>query len=837
MKIENKANELAKRFFELPLIILNDYKKITKSSGYDHLLSQKDAIYSLSEKIKNDQERIVYEIGFRPARSSFLDTPAIADYKNHIIPYLTTFLCVLANKFGIDRLTSSFNFIENGKITTPIIHKLLCLMHHGPMDTLNIIDDVSEFELLLSQDNDYKSVLNLNITVESFLSMHGKYESVKAYSYNQDIIDCLGHFDDKLDISLLPLNSEISSKKVNKFDLVLCNPPGIIPAGKGGFKKYLVQALKNVSEDGVVLFTMPLSTVIQESFKKFVYSNDLYLTGIFETEKIYTSLQASVVESNLAVLYIEKSKNNINDSIFLAKIKNNTPSIVRSIILDNFVKLKAHKANPSLGCFVQLSDYQGCSIIEFNENLAKKFKGTKTKKYRLKDLYSKIVRIENIADFAAEYGGNFAKQLDESFGLQYVFMPMTGVGDVSPEFDLTKKRSRYYQIYLKDEFDPNYICNYLNSKIGKSTREANSLGSTISYYTIKSMDEIQMYLPDYKTQLNISESQNKLENKKNYLNELIYDISSVKVFKDERILKEISKMNAEDNSLEVWNNTLPFPISSVLTWYIKTNKKPKKFSYLLRFFEAYTQFISVVLLSALASDREFYKKNKSNWQSDSQPKWITKSSFGHWLFLYGKLRDFIKGQYEKEDTKEFIINLIGQGSSSFVEFITNRQIIDILNRTCNIRNEYDAHSGMMTKDFQAMHLNSLEKHLNQIRERVSYEFDDFIVVYPINSELNRDGLNYNDCKLLKGPITPFIEQEVITSKQLVSKQLYFQIDQGQTPVKLLPFMKFFEETKAFYYYSRTDVGNIKYISHHYEDSEDTLEPKGEEWDEDIEFLF
>ena len=50
-------------------------------------------------------------------------------------------------------------------------------------------------------------------------------------------------------------------------------------------------------------------------------------------------------------------------------------------------------------------------------------------------------------------------------------------------------------------------------------------------------------------------------------------------------------------------------------------------------------------------------------------------------------------------------------------------------------------------------------------------------------------------------------------------------------------MKFFEETKAFYYYSRTDVGNIKYISHHYEDSEDTLEPKGEEWDEDIEFLF
>ena len=144
---------------------------------------------------------------------------------------------------------------------------------------------------------------------------------------------------------------------------------------------------------------------------------------------------------------------------------------------------------------------------------------------------------------------------------------------------------------------------------------------------------------------------------------------------------------------------------------------------------------------------------------------------------------------------------------------------------------------MMTVDFQAKHLNSLEKHLNKFRERVSYEFDDFKVIYPINSELKNDGLNYNDCKLLKGPITPFKEEEVVTATQIVSKQLYFQINQSQSAIELLPFLKFKEKEKVFYYYSRTDVGNIKYISHHYEDSGDTLEPKGENWDDDIAFLF
>ena len=72
-------------------------------------------------------------------------------------------------------------------------------------------------------------------------------------------------------------------------------------------------------------------------------------------------------------------------------------------------------------------------------------------------------------------------------------------------------------------------------------------------------------------------------------------------------------MNDQDVGFKNWIDSLPFPLGSVLRLYYVSADKGEKVNFLLSFFEAYAEFLCVILLSCISQDLKYLMSNKHNW--------------------------------------------------------------------------------------------------------------------------------------------------------------------------------------------------------------------------------
>ena len=166
------------------------------------------------------------------------------------------------------------------------------------------------------------------------------------------------------------------------------------------------------------------------------------------------------------------------------------------------------------------------------------------------------------------------------------------------------------------------------------------------------------------------------------------------------------------------------------------------------------------------------------------------------------------------ENEESILKLFGNANESFIDFITNGTIIDILEKANRYRNDIKGHGGLTGAELENKNLIALENLLSQLRKKIGDAFDDFKIIYPGKGEY-ANGLFYYGCKELVGKNAPFNEIEVKSSSALEKYQLYFQINDNIEKVRILPFIKYYEDNNALYFYSKLDVGTIRYISHHF----------------------
>ena len=296
-------------------------------------------------------------------------------------------------------------------------------------------------------------------------------------------------------------------------------------------------------------------------------------------------------------------------------------------------------------------------------------------------------------------------------------------------------------------------------------------------------------------------------------------------------------MNDQDIGFKSWIDSLPFPIGSVLLLYYTSGNKGEKINFLLSFFEAYAEFLCVILLSCISQDPKYLMSNKHNWVT--RKKWIEKSDFGGWVRLLDGLRKFISQETKSEEKrKEKVYQILGTKDDLFINFITNGQIIDILESANQKRNDWKAHEGL--HDQNDSRLNQLESLLNNFRNKVGYIFDEFKLIKP-GKNIYRDGIYYfEECLNLAGGTSPFKKINLNSEIALDNNKLYFQFENNLKPIKLLPFITYDEHKEAIYFYSKITIGGneIRYITHHYrKDKIDNKKSLTEEFKEIIKNLF
>lgn len=105
-----------------------------------------------------------------------------------------------------------------------------------------------------------------------------------------------------------------------------------------------------------------------------------------------------------------------------------------------------------------------------------------------------------------------------------------------------------------------------------------------------------------------------------------------------------------------WVETLPFPISSILWRYIATKDFEKKIVHAFHFFEAFSEFISMIMLSGLVRNNEFYQNESHKWieTDDKFKEWYKRATFGNWNMLASRLSKSLREYYRTMKKKNFV---------------------------------------------------------------------------------------------------------------------------------------------------------------------------------------
>lgn len=607
--------------------------------------------------------------------------------------------------------------------------------------------------------------------------------------------------------------SELSNTK-EKFDVVLSfSPFGLTTQRFNGTKSnldfdmaLLLECSQLIDTNGQIIFLVSNSFLRKNRGKDTLKKAGLFIDAVFEIPSGELSPITSI-PSNLIIV-----SKNIKEKTFVAEISQNTKT--NSIILNNFKNKHTGKAI-SLGCFVDLCEFKSLSALISNKEMTEMGEKIGYPPISLCEISDRINILIN------------ENRDDIEHLINSIYLPKVGnFPVVSSLSEMKGKPNKYYQIQLDEtRASAIYVANYFNTPIGKKLRESLEEGTVMRQIFRKQLDNCVLYIPDLNTQSELLEVDSKIQQYTIKLEELKRNLWKDPISHKE-ITKELKTFNQEVN-LENWIDKLPFPISSILWQYYATIDHRKKLEHLFHFFEAFSEFLSMLMLSALVQDKEFYNSESHNWidTDEKYQDWYLIATFGNWNVLTSKLSKAIRKYLNDEGKKDHCKKLFSNPSDAFLSMITSKEIVHILKEVGNLRNKWKGHTGVTSDEENNQRVRTLENHLYKLRKYIADAFDDIVVISPKNGNFE-DGIFNFDAKKLIGARISFKEESIESLIPLDKNKLYLSRTHDNKPLPLLPFIKYIEDSKAIYFYSRIEKEYVRWVSYHYEkvpDRADSLE--------------
>lgn len=678
-------------------------------------------------------------------------------------------------------------------------------------------------EELIKTENK-KSILDPWITVSS-PSFYIQADNIFGTCLNQtefEIIKSL--FKEKSqNIKLGDTLNELS-KATQKFELVLSFPPiGMRMQHINGEKSpfdfattLLLICGEHLAQEGKLIFLVSNSFLMDDKGKEALNKQGLFVNAVFTIPS-----GAFDPMTNIPANLILISKQN-KDKTFVAEISQDDTT--NKAILQNFKNQKEGKAI-QLGSFVNFGEFKSLNTLISEKEMQELVKRIG---------YPPILLTEISLSINALKGDN-ADEVDHL--PNSIYLPKVGNSPVVASLsELKIKPKNYYQIQL-DETKANaiYVANYFNTAVGKKLRESLVVGAAMPQISKSQLQKCVFFLPDLSTQAELIEVDSKIQQFTFRLDELRRNLwKQPKNHKS--ISKELKTLNQEDK-LENWIDKLPFPISSILWRYYATKDNSKKIEHLFHFFEAFSEFLSMIMLSALVQDKEFYKTESHKW-IDKEIKfqnWYLRATFGNWNILTSRLSKAIREYLSENDTKDYCKNLFGNPTEAFLSMITSKGIVNILIEVANLRNKWKGHSGITSEEENNQRILTLEQQLNEFRKHIADAFEDTRMLSPTTSSFE-DGIFTFNAKELIGARTPFNEISIKSLIPLDRKKLYLCNSEQTKPLELIPFIKFVEATDAIYFYTSIESKDVRWVSYHFDKEAELKQPADNELFKAFDFL-
>lgn len=609
-----------------------------------------------------------------------------------------------------------------------------------------------------------------------------------------------------------------------RFDLVLSFPPFHIGTHHiNGTKSpfdfattLLLKSAEKIGTDGKLIFLVSNSFLMNDKGKNALKQQGLFVEAVFS---IASGAFAPITNIASNIIIVSKK---VATGTFVSELSQD--GITNRTILQNFKNQKEGNVT-QLGCFVDIAEFKSFKALACKKEMHELVKRIGYPQILLSDISISINALKG--DYLGEI-----EHLANS-----IYLPKIGNSPVVASLsELKIKPKNYYQIQL-DETQGNsiYVANYLNSPVGKKLRESLEVGAVIPQISKAELSKCMLPLPDLATQAELIDADNKIQQFTLRLDELKRNLwKHPKGYKS--ILKELKTINQEEK-LENWIDNLPFPISSILWRYYATKDNGKKIEHLFHFFEAFSEFLSMLMLSALVQDKEFYKKESHRWigKDEKFQNWYLKATFGNWNNLTSNLSKAIRLYLGEADKKDYCRSLFGNPSEAFLSMITSKAIGNVLSEVANLRNKWKGHGGITSERENDQRVVTLEQQLNEFRKHIADAFEDTKMLSPTNGSFEKGIFTFN-AKELIGARTPFNEITVKSLIPLDKKKLYLTNLEQKKPLELLPFIKFIEASDAIYFYTSIESKDVRWVSYHFDKEAELKQPADNDLFEAFDFL-
>ena len=678
-------------------------------------------------------------------------------------------------------------------------------------------------EELIKTDNN-KSILDPWLTLSSPL-LYIQADNLNGTCINQTEFETIKTlFKDKSKNLILGDTLKELSQTNNKFDLVLSFPPfGMRTQSINGNKSpfdfattLLLKCGEKIENNGKLIFLVSNSFLMDDKGKEALKKEGLFVEAVFAIPS-----GAFAPMTNISSNLILVSKNS-KEKTFVAEVSQDETT--NKTIIKNFKSQKEGKA-VQLGSLVDLSEFKSLNALVSEKEMQELVKRIGYPPILLTDISISINALKGDNSEDVEHMANS------------IYLPKVGNSPaVASLSELKIKPKNYYQIQLDGtKANSIYVANYFNTPVGKKLRESLEVGAVIPQISKSQLSKCIFFLPDLTTQAELIEVDNKIQQFSFRLDELKRNLwKQPKSYKS--IVKELKTINQEEK-LENWIDKLPFPISSILWRYYATKDNSKKIEHLFHFFEAFSEFLSMLILSALVQDKEFYKEESSKWigKDEKFQNWYLRATFGNWNNLTSNLSKAIRTYLTENEKKDYCKNLFGNPSEASLSMITSKGIVNVLFEVANLRNKWKGHGGITSEEENNQRVLTLEQQLNEFRKYIADAFEDTRMLSPTTS-IFEDGVFTFNAKELIGARTPFNEITIKSLIPLDRKKLYLSNSQQTKPLELLPFIKFIEASDAIYFYTSIESKDVRWVSYHFDKEAELKQPADNELFKAFEFL-
>jgi hypothetical protein len=546
----------------------------------------------------------------------------------------------------------------------------------------------------------------------------------------------------------------------------------------------------------------------------------------------YTNIQA----------YLVIVRKRVVDRMFVGQLSTDAKTNLQ--VISNFREGKAGGAL-ELGRYVNPQGFIGLGAIRMAERFEEASRKFGAPAIRLGELALAITLGRPASDFHFPTVENA------------LLVPLIGISNVvDSQDDMTLKAQNYAQVSIDpSRSQARFVAQFLNSELGKEIRESNKSGAVILKLNTQGLKNLSVFLPSLLGQKLMLEAETRIATERNTLlglqNELTQferDLwsnpqATASVEKrlsalSERLSGSLKQHAVSD--LNQWIETLPFPLASILrAWQATPSQDFKtKYEHLLHFFEATTEFLGVILLSAFTSNEALFGPHKQKLSEAMQRSNLSfqRATFGTWKlvveYLGKQTRELLK------DNRALCAELFANGSLELPDALSHTELGLILSMTNKMRNDWSGHGGVVGHDEAQLRNERLVGEVQKLRDVLADTWSITQLIRALHT-VNRHGVFENEIAVLMGSNSEFLKETRPMAISMDVERIYLSTRRGTQALRLLPLVQIGASPQsaknACYFFSRLEADGARFVSYHYADKPE-LKGKFDDATEAIRFL-